>query len=144
MFKDIVEFHTKFKLPGATEPKFLEHPMHMFRCRFMNEELKEFFEASKVGDLEQAADALVDLAYVVLGTAYLMGIPWDECWAEVHRANMTKERAVVREDSKRGSIYDVVKPPEWEPPNLGRILYANTREASEVEPPMQTREGGGE
>ena len=38
-------------------------------------------------------DALIDLTYVAMGTAYMMGLPWQDLWDEVQRANMSKVRA---------------------------------------------------
>jgi predicted HAD superfamily Cof-like phosphohydrolase len=45
-----------------------------------------------------------------------MGLPFDELWKQVHAANMRKVRAEVPSDSKRGSTFDVVKPPGWVSP----------------------------
>lgn len=101
-------------------------------------------------DHEKAFDALLDLAYVVLGSAQVMGYPWQEGWDEVQRANITKERCTVNhafvasaidkegeEDgtlicvecgqpkhkhSLRGSSNDVIKPKGWMPPSLKTIL----------------------
>lgn len=70
----------------------------------------------------QAFDALIDLVYVALGTAHLLGYPWQVGWNAVQSANMAKERAASAEDSKRGSSFDVIKPPGWSPPNIERIL----------------------
>jgi predicted HAD superfamily Cof-like phosphohydrolase len=69
------------------------------------------------------ADALIDLVYVAMGTAHLLGLPWEALWNEVQIANMRKVRAAAdASDSKRGSAFDVVKPPGWQPPNIKRIL----------------------
>ena len=95
-----------------------------------------------------ALDALVDLQYVLLGTAHLMGFntdakivkqvqetpdempkPWsfvvnrfEEAWDRVQKANMTKVRTKNPADSKRKSEYDVVKPEGWEPPQLHDLV----------------------
>jgi len=120
---DIKDFHTKFGLENLDpEPKLLEDDLFNFRKDFLLEELDELVVAHMAGNLEGAADALVDLVYVALGTAYLMGIPFEACWQEVHWANMRKERAESAEDSKRGSEFDVVKPDGWEPPDLRPLL----------------------
>lgn len=122
-FDDIGAFHVKFMLPSLPEPGFLEEDVTEFRVRFMREELSEFVDAVEARDLVMAADALVDLTYVVLGTAYLMGIPFTECWGEVHRANMKKVRAKHQSESKRNHAYDVVKPQGWTPPDLAQFLF---------------------
>jgi len=49
--------------------------------------------------------------------AGFLGAPWEACWAVVQKANMTKVRAGKDgSDSKRGSAWDVVKPPGWRGP----------------------------
>jgi predicted HAD superfamily Cof-like phosphohydrolase len=47
---------------------------------------------------------------------------WDEMWADVQRANLSKERALKAEDSKRGSVWDVYKPKNWVGPRTEEIL----------------------
>ena len=47
---------------------------------------------------------------------------WDELWADVQRANMSKERVLRQSDSKRGSTYDVIKPAGWVPPGTEEII----------------------
>lgn len=115
--EDVRDFHTKFGVPMADRPAFLEESMEEFRTKFMQEELNEFSDACGIGNMEKAADALVDLVYVVIGTALMMGLPWPELWAEVQRANMEKRRAVSASESKRGSTLDVVKPEGWRGPD---------------------------
>lgn len=88
---------------------------------FMFEELQEYCDASATNDLEGMLDALVDLTYVVLGTAYLHGFDFNEAFRRVHEANMKKIRAVSKHDSKRGTSYDVVKPAGWEPADLSDL-----------------------
>ena len=122
MWSDIVKFHQKFSLPQEEMPSFPNEEITAFRIDFMQEELNEFKEAVEKRDIVTAFDALLDLAYVTLGTAYLMHLPWNEGWAHVQAANMEKVRAKKATDSKRGSTYDVVKPPGWVPPN--RMLHA--------------------
>lgn len=47
---------------------------------------------------------------------------WAELWADVQRANMSKERALKASDSKRGSTWDVVKPTGWVGPQTEAII----------------------
>jgi predicted HAD superfamily Cof-like phosphohydrolase len=76
---------------------------------------------AKVNDVE-VFDALIDLNYVSLGTAHLLGYPWPGGWKEVQEANMAKRRASSASESGRGSALDVIKPEGWTPPDLGRVL----------------------
>lgn len=76
--------------------------------------LKSFSYAKLAGEL-------VDLVYVVLGTAAAFGIPFDECFAAVHRANMAKFAGGPR-FSETGKL---LKPEGWRPADLGLIVAAN-------------------
>lgn len=121
-FDDVVEFHTQFGLPTGGRPQLLTDELFGFRIKFLHEELAEFSAAHNRGDLAEAADGLVDLVYVVLGTATMMGLPWQALWDEVHRANMKKIRVASSDESKRGSAFDVRKPASWVPPDLRKHL----------------------
>ena len=126
MEEDIKEFHDKFKLSIAGNPKFLNDIDMRFRLDFMQEELEECLRAFYNTDLEGFFDGLVDLAYVVLGTAHMMNLPFKKGWDEVHKANMKKERVVNDMQSKRGSSLDVIKPEGWEAPDLQKIIDQHT------------------
>lgn len=114
---DVLAFQQKFNVPMAAVPSFLGEQAFEFRLRFLQEELDEFARDHAAGDMHGAADALVDLAYVLHGTALMMGLPWASLWAEVQRANMAKVRATHASESKRGSALDVVKPEGWKAPD---------------------------
>jgi len=122
MMGDIKDFHEKFKLNYDGPPRELLSDMGMFRIRFMKEELDEYAQACLDGNKAKQLDALVDLVYVALGTAYLQGFNFNEAWGRVHIANMKKVRALKAEHSARGSTYDVVKPPGWKPANLEDLV----------------------
>lgn len=122
MWKDIVDFHDKFGfvIPGA--PTLLPEDLRLFRVMFLKEELDEFMLACDNGHIIDAADALIDLVYVALGTLRLMGVPGNLCWDEVQRANMSKVRATHASQSKRGSMFDVIKPEGWVPPDHSKHI----------------------
>jgi predicted HAD superfamily Cof-like phosphohydrolase len=120
-FQDVVDFHEKFKIDLPVCPQPLKRDLYDFRVKFMFEELIEFVEAWALADLAQQADALVDLVYVVLGTAAMMGIPFEECWREVHDANMAKRLSNSNDPNRRHKL-DIVKPVGWEPPDIRTIL----------------------
>lgn len=111
--QSVLNFQIKFDIPMSPAPAFLDQAATEFRTKFMEEELVEFKDACAQQDLAKAADALVDLVYVVHGTALMMGLPWERLWSEVQRANMTKERATSVDQTKRKSTLDVIKPPGW-------------------------------
>lgn len=130
-FNDVFTFHKKFDQLHSVVPTHLTPRKLIERIKFMQEELNEFVEASGLEltpegeyyeagfqDLALQADALVDLAYVTLGTAVMMGLPWSKLWNDVQRANMAKERGI----SHRGNLVDCVKPEGWVPPKTVEIL----------------------
>lgn len=124
LVEDVHEFLDKFEILTDDPPHLLEEDVLEFRADHMLEELAEFKEAHERGDLAGSADALCDLVVVAIGTALMMGVPYQACWDEVHRANMTKVRASGKDDprSKRGHALDIVKPPGFVPPDIQRIL----------------------
>lgn len=127
-YGDVVEFHDKFGLnPGGPIDllKNIDPEMLNFRYQFLVEECDEFFTAVAENDPAGALDAMIDLVYVAMGNAILMGVTpqlWQRAWDEVQRANMNKVRAEKPEDSKRGTTYDVVKPPGWTPPDIQKCI----------------------
>jgi predicted HAD superfamily Cof-like phosphohydrolase len=146
-YDDVGDFHRKFDLATyrVAKPDMPDHGVLRFRSRFLVEEMAELLDALGMPgpaaslrsievsiktvddtvlfvtqkDLNKAADALADIVYVALGTAHMMGLPFDAVWGEVQRANMAKERASGDDDSRslRKSALDVVKPAGWVAPN---------------------------
>lgn len=120
MLADVRAFHERFNI----RPRMaLPTPVHALpssagaqRVGHLVEELKEFMEAVRAGDLTGQADALADLVYVALGTAIMMGVPWNAVWDEVHAANMRK--AVGLEPEKQG----IVKPAGWVGPDVAGAI----------------------
>lgn len=129
-FDDVKAFHEKFGVPVGSSPhRFYSKEDFLFRYGFMSEELFEFLTAHERDDLPGMADALIDLVYVAMGTAVWLGLPWQELWDEVQRANMSKVPAEKMPDGARHS-FDVRKPPGWEPPDVeGVILRAQLRKS---------------
>lgn len=132
-FADVDAFHEKFQLLRFQKPGHLTKGKLRERIEFMQEELDEFIEGAgfeydlandidwwsgKEQDLAKQADALVDLVYVALGTAVMLGLPWDWLWNDVQRANLSKVRGMT----KRGHAVDVTKPEGWQGPQTQRIL----------------------
>lgn len=117
MISNVLEFHQKFGLPnGQTDELLNDKHAQVFRLGFLQEELDELHEALQQGDRVKAFDALLDLTYVAYGTALFMGIDpgqWHAGMEAVQKANMSKERAVSKEQSKRVSTFDVIKPEGW-------------------------------
>ena len=121
MVKDVAKFQLKFGQLVYKHPGHLTHRKLQERIDFLQEELDEFKKACDEQDLAEQADALVDLVYVALGTANMLGLPFDELWSDVQRANMAKKRGV----GKRGHLVDCIKPEGWVGPKTMDILIAN-------------------
>lgn len=117
--RDIEDFHEKFGLLYQGPPRELPEHIDVFRLGFMTEELIEYHNSRTLHD---KLDALVDLTYVVLGTAHLHGFNFREAWRRVHEANMKKVRASEAEQSKRKSTQDVIKPDGWKAPDLSDLV----------------------
>lgn len=125
-------FHTKFGVDQAQllNPGVMDEETFQFRTSFMQEELNEFVDAYYEKNVVKMFDALLDLTYVVKGTALFAGITstqWALGFDCVHNANMQKQRTPNGAMSKRGSALDVIKPPGWEEnhkpePKLKKIL----------------------
>lgn len=129
-YQKVKDFHLKFGVPtdeDADQPFIPAQDVVDYRAGFLQEELDEFRKACAEGDLEGAIDALLDLDYVLKGTALLMGVSpelWKRLFDDVQRANMAKERATSANDprSKRGHSLDVVKPAGWVGPRGAAII----------------------
>ena len=87
----------------------------------LEEELTEFRDAD---NLEDEADALVDLIYFAAGRFHEMGVNGAAVFREVHEANMRKVRGPL---AKRGnSGYDAVKPEDWVGPDVSHAVHTGT------------------
>ena len=122
MFQMVADFHKKFGLDPTEQPDFPFEEIWILKNNHMQEELNEIRAAAINGNLEEYFDGLIDLVYVALGAAYLAGLPFEQGFLRVHQANMTKMRALRQQDSKRGSTYDIVKPPEFVAPTLADLI----------------------
>jgi len=115
---DVADFQKKFGHLHNNKPTHLTLRKLQERTACMLEELQEFVDAAHAQDLAGQADALVDLVYFALGTANMMGLPWQALWDDVHQANMRKVPGVT----KRGHLVDCVKPEGWVGPKTLEIL----------------------
>jgi len=122
ILKDIDNFHKKY---GFEKNEKIDIPDNSelinFRTAFLMEELAEYTNAITKKDAAGALDALVDIVYIALGTAWLFNLPFEKAWNEVQKANMSKIRAKDK-TGKRGTKFDVVKPKDWKAPNIEKII----------------------
>lgn len=119
----LLEFHRTFGAYVSETPTGKLPPqVRELRIRLIQEEMEEYADAARRGDLVAVADALTDLLYVVLGAMVAHGLQdvAEALFAEVHRSNMSKAGPdglpLRREDGK------ILKPPTYSPPDLVSIL----------------------
>ena len=122
LIKDIDAFHKKFGFEKNEKVGIPDNnEIVNFRTSFLMEELAEYTQAITKKDAAGALDALVDIVYIALGTAWLFNLPFEKAWNEVQKANMSKVRAKSK-SKKRGTAFDVIKPQGWQAPNIERIV----------------------
>lgn len=102
----------------------------LYRLCLIMEEAAETGLGLARGNEIEVADGLTDLLYVTYGTGVTYFIPLDECFKEVHRANMSKKTRDEKADPRMRDKGN------WTPPNIeaaiikGR-MYAIRAEQSE-------------
>ena len=124
-YTDTNDFLKKLKIHRADRPSRLATKLMKHRIAHMQEEVDELMQAHVDKDLEGQVDALIDLAYLVMGTANMMGITeedWHACWNEVHKCNMNKETYTDKTDCKK---LGVRKPRGWVAPDFSDVIGAD-------------------
>ncbi|KKN38905.1 hypothetical protein LCGC14_0748660 [marine sediment metagenome] len=107
----------KCRLPMSTPS---DKEARELRMRLLHEEYMEYLAGEEAHDMEEIADGLADMVYIICGTALTYGIPLEQVFDVVHRSNMAKlgpeGKPLVRSDGK------VTKPEGWKPPDIARVL----------------------
>ena len=122
-FQRVKEFMESFGQEVKSKPEWPDSETMELRIDLIEEELGEFKDAIIDGDgtLVDVADALSDFLYVVYGAGHSFGIALDDCFAEVHRSNMSKlgedGEPIYREDGK------VLKVHNFSEQDLTSVLY---------------------
>ena len=119
--ESLLEFNKAFEIPYLTKPGLSSDDLIELRIKLLTEEVQEYAEAARSGDLVEVLDALADIAYILAGTVINHGMQevYDEAFNEVHRSNMAKlvnGKVIRREDGK------VMKPEGWQPPQLAKFI----------------------
>ena len=119
--KSLLEFNEAFEIPGLDEPAIGPQELVELRIKLLTEEVQEYAEAARTGDLVEVLDALADIGYILAGTIINHGMQhiFDEAFDEVHRSNIAKlvDGKVLRREDGKG-----MKPEGWTPPQLARYL----------------------
>ena len=131
LLKDIDSFHKKYKFEKNEKVGIPDNnELVNFRTSFLMEELAEYTQAITKKDAAGALDALVDIVYIALGTAWLFNLPFERAWEQVQKANMSKIRTKSK-SKKRGTSFDVVKPKGWTAPDIEQIIEEEREKQNE-------------
>jgi predicted HAD superfamily Cof-like phosphohydrolase len=134
-YQRLEEFHRAIGQPAPSQPSVPNAATLELRQRLVEEEFKETMEAFAElrADPDVGGEAythlmreLADLLYVTYGTFVACGVDADAVFAEVHRANMHKVSGPRRADGK------VLKPVDWQPPNVQSVLENMLETSKEV------------
>jgi predicted HAD superfamily Cof-like phosphohydrolase len=123
--KQLLDFQTAYNSTRNFKPTLISEDDYVLRYKLGKEELIEYFDACKDGNLVEVADALADQLYILLGTMISHGMQdvIEDIFDEVHRSNMSKlgpdGKPLYREDGK------VLKGPNYSPPNVSKYLSDN-------------------
>ncbi|HIO94412.1 MAG TPA: hypothetical protein EYN46_03565 [Candidatus Poseidoniales archaeon] len=117
----LLEFNQAFEIPKLEQPGLSDSDLIELRIKLLTEEVQEYAEAARAGDMVEILDALADIGYILAGTIINHGMQdiYDDAFEEVHRSNMAKlvDGKVHRRDDGK-----VMKPDDWQPPNLAQFL----------------------
>jgi predicted HAD superfamily Cof-like phosphohydrolase len=117
----LLEFNQAFEIPKLESPGLGPDELIELRIKLLTEEVQEYAEAARAGDLVEVLDALADIGYILAGTIINHGMQhiYDDAFNEVHRSNMAKlvDGKVLRRDDGK-----VLKPEGWQPPQLAQFL----------------------
>ncbi|NDU95697.1 hypothetical protein GK108_12510 [Spirosoma terrae] len=88
----VTEFYQASQTPFLSRPAFPSVARQELRARLLQEELDEYIEALREGNLTKVLDALADLQYILTGTVleFGMGTVFVPAFREVQRSNMSK------------------------------------------------------
>ena len=117
----LLEFNEAFEIPKLATPGLGSDELIELRIKLLSEEVQEYAEAARNGDLVEVLDALADIGYILAGTIINHGMQYiyDDAFNEVHRSNMAKlvDGKVIRRDDGK-----VLKPEGWQPPQLAQFV----------------------
>lgn len=122
-FRLVGQFHERYGFKPMSQMK-PEEKEEILRLKLIHivEETREIVDAIDRNSPVDILDGIVDLVYVALGLAWFYGFNFSLAFNRVHEANMRKMKAMRPEDSKRGSAFDVIKPPNWKPADISDCI----------------------
>lgn len=131
-FQQILDFQLGVNGSVPDVPHLPEPERIQLWQKLIQEEYTEVMEAfagltAVSPDITPLMHELADLLYVVYGTFAIFGVDGDAVFAEVHRANMRKLDGPRRADGK------LLKPPDWQPADVRRVIEQQQNGRSSVE-----------
>lgn len=121
--KHVKKFHESFGIDNQLSPKAnISEKTYKLRYKLMQEENNEYLDACKNGDLNEIADALGDMMYILCGTILSHGLQdkIELIFEEIQKSNMSKldknGNPIYREDGK------ILKSENYFKPNISKIL----------------------
>lgn len=115
----------KVKLDSTGNPHFLDAEANREAISTLTRNIQEYVDAYAAKSEKGIRRALAALYLNCMFISTQMDLTteqWDEMWNDVQRANMSKERALSKDQSKRGSTYDIIKPAGWIPPRTEELI----------------------
>ena len=119
----VKNFHESFGIENQDNPTAnVSESTFNLRFKLMQEENQEYLEACKNEDLNEIADALGDMMYILCGTVLSHGLQnkIELIFEEIQKSNMSKldrnGKPIYREDGK------ILKSSNYFKPNISKIL----------------------
>lgn len=118
LVNQVIEFNKQVLKIDQRSLDMLKANEFEISIKCLKEEIEEFEQAHKNGDIIGCIDSMVDLRYFAIGVLYKMGLNVDSiiaCDTAVHEANMTKKLGSVAKRAVDGAA-DAIKPVGWVSP----------------------------
>ena len=127
----LLEFNQAFEVPKLDSPATGPKELIELRIKLLTEEVEEYAEAARNGDLLEILDALADIGYILAGTIINHGMQhiYDEAFDEVHRSNMSKLGADGK-PIRRPEDGKVLKGPDYFKPDMAQFIETRKDEAA--------------
>ncbi|MDP7001249.1 MAG: hypothetical protein QGH90_05045, partial [Candidatus Poseidoniaceae archaeon] len=65
--KSLLEFNEAFEIPTLDNPGLSNSELIELRIKLLSEEVEEYAEAARAGDMVEILDALADIGYILAG-----------------------------------------------------------------------------
>lgn len=122
--KLVAELHAYVGYSVATEPNIGSEDRRHLWISLLREEVGELVSALRSEDLVKVADAIGDCLYVLFGASLAFGLPIEDIYREIHRANMSKDCIGRPDGTGVGEEIKLRKGARYVAPALVEILKA--------------------